>query len=392
MRILYLSRWFPYPPNNGSKLRTYNLLTGLAKAHEVSLLSFDDQSGAQVNSPEIQNICKEVQTAPWKAYQPNSRVAQLGFLSPIPRSIRDTFSAEMAARIQETLSRHPFDLIIASSLGTACYSRYFRGFPALFEEVEVGVFYDRYISAQTLKGKFRDGLTFTKHMNYLARIMRNFKVCTVVSNREKEIISKLITDYSSIEVIPNCINLADYRDISADPQPETLIFSGPFRYSANYDAMVWFIQEVFPLIQKGAPSARLLITGDHCDLPLPRAKNVVLTGYVEDIRTLIASASISLAPIRVGGGTRLKILEAMALHTPVVATSKGAEGLDIQPEQHLLIADTPERFAEKVLCLLRDQNLADHIKINAYQLVREKYDLAAVIPHFLSIVQRAAQA
>jgi glycosyltransferase involved in cell wall biosynthesis len=392
MHILFLSGWFPYPIDNGSKLRVYNLLRGLAQVHDITLLSFYDSPGIDTNPQELRSLCKQVLAVPLKAFQPDRLKNLFNFFSPTPRLYSDIYSVEMAGRIQEVVSSQEISLVIASQFTAASYAGCFRDVPALFEEVEVGVLYEKYIHAQGIWRRFRHGLTWTKQHRYMKRLIPHFRACTVASERERRLLSRMVPNFEAIEVIPNCINLADYRDISTDPQPDTLIFSGSFRYSANHDAMIWFIQEVMPLIQKEAPNVRLLITGDHCDLPLPRAKNVVLTGYVEDIRPLIASASISLAPLRIGSGTRLKILEAMALGTPVVSTSKGAEGLDAQPDVHLLIEDTPEKFAEKVLCLLRDPNLSDYIKKNAYQLVREKYDLAAVLPHFLSIVQRAAQA
>jgi glycosyltransferase involved in cell wall biosynthesis len=156
--------------------------------------------------------------------------------------------------------------------------------------------------------------------------------------------------------------------------------------------MTWFLAEVYPRIQAQVTDVRLLITGDHADLPLPPTDNLTLTGFVDDVRPLVAAASISLVPIRVGGGTRLKILEAMALHTPVVATTKGAEGLDVQHGDHLLIADTPESFAQAVLRLLGDPALRQKLADNGYQLVRERYDWAAVMPTFLNLIERVAYA
>ena len=145
-----------------------------------------------------------------------------------------------------------------------------------------------------------------------------------------------------------------------------------------------------PRLQAEIPDVCLTITGDHANLPLPSTENVTLTGFVDDIRPLIASSWISLAPIQVGGGTRLKILEAMALRTPVVATSKGAEGLDATPGEHLLIADTPEAFAATTVRLLREPELRQYLADNAYQLVSQKYDWAAAMPQFLNLVDRVA--
>ncbi len=141
------------------------------------------------------------------------------------------------------------------------------------------------------------------------------------------------------------------------PGRNTLIFTGPFRYLANHDAMVWFLQEIYPQIQRQLPNVCLTITGDHANLPLPHATNVTLTGFVEDVRPLVASSWVSLVPVRVGAGTRLKILEAMATGVPVVSTTKGAEGLEVNDGEHLLIADSAQGFAENVVQLLKDSKL-----------------------------------
>jgi glycosyltransferase involved in cell wall biosynthesis len=117
---------------------------------------------------------------------------------------------------------------------------------------------------------------------------------------------------------------------------------------------------------------------------------VTLTGFVDDVRPLIAQSWISVVPLHTGGGTRLKILEAMALGTPVVATSKGAEGLDVQSGRHLLIADTPEAFAQSAIRLLKEPELRRQLAKSAYQLIREKYDWAVVIPRFLALTERVA--
>jgi glycosyltransferase involved in cell wall biosynthesis len=119
---------------------------------------------------------------------------------------------------------------------------------------------------------------------------------------------------------------------------------------------------------------------------------VILAGYVENVRSLIARSWVSIAPLFNGGGTRLKILEAMALGTPVVATTKGAEGLDLQSEEHLLIADTPEAFAQQILRLLNGPSLRNRPAENAYPLIREKYDWAIVMPRFLNLVETISNA
>lgn len=390
MRILYLSSWYPYPANNGSKLRIYNLLRGLAQHHEVTLLSFTDQPDKDAKDSEIRSFCHQVKVIPTKSFEPQRWRARMGFFSLTPRSVIDTYSPQMMHNIQQAVTKESYDLIIASQLGVAGYSPWFQGTPALFEEVELGVPYQQYNQASSSVTRLRRGLTWAKHRRHLTKMLDNFSACTVVSEQEQHLVSNILPHYRNIEVIPNCINLDDYIGIDQVPQPNHLIFTGSFRYFANYEAMTWFLQQVYPRLQAEMPDVSLTITGDHANMPLPSGENVTLTGFVDDVRPLITSSWMSLAPIHVGGGTRLKILEAMALRTPVVATSKGAEGLDVTSGEHLLIADTPEAFAAAIIRLLKEPGLRQRLADNAYRRVAEKYDWAAVMPQFLSLVDRVA--
>jgi len=390
MRVLFTSAWFPYPADNGIKLRIYNMLRGLASHHQVDLVTFADQPDADAKAPELTALCRTIQVVPLKPYRPNSLRALLGFFSSTPRSIVDTFSSRMSQLIYHTISQESIDVVVASEMTTATYWQAFSGKPALFDDLEIGVFESQIVKAPSSLRRLRHQLTQVKQRHYLSRLLPHFQACTVVSEQERALLRRAVPSYEPIEVIPNCVNLADYLGLRVTPEPGTLIFTGSFRYFANHDAMVWFLEQVYPHIQTQVPDVHLTITGDHANLPLPATDGITLTGFVEDVRPLIAAAWISVVPLRLGGGTRLKILEAMALGTPVIATSKGAEGLDAQPNEHLLIADTPEAFAEAVVRLLKKPELRQRLTDNAYQLIREKYDWAVVMPHFLNLVDRVA--
>ena len=372
MKILFLSRWFPYPTDNGSKLRIYNLLRGLAKHHDVTLLSFADQSDVSPGAPEIREICSDVQIVPWREFDPTSARAWAGFLSFKPRSIIDTFSSEMAGKITQLIDTCNYDLVIASQLSMAAYYPYFENIPALFEEVEIGLSYGD-TNQSSLKKRFRHAFTWFKLRLYLSRLLVSFRACTVVSEQERQLILRYFSKYiERVEVIPNCVQVSEYENLQASLKPNQIIFSGSFRYHANYEAMLWFIREVYPQVLARVPDVHLVITGDHANLPLPSAPNVTLAGYVDDIKTLIASSWISIAPYLSGGGTRLKILEAMAVGTPAVATAKGAEGLDAISGEHLLIADLPDEFADKVIAILKDNDLHEKLSSSGKLFVKEK--------------------
>jgi glycosyltransferase involved in cell wall biosynthesis len=391
MRILFLSRWFPAPPNNGSKLRVLNLLKALAGDHRVTLISFADPASDDLENREIRALCESVTTIAWKPFNPRAWRSRLAFLNPAPRSVVDSHSPEMSAGIRKALAGGKCDLLIASQVDTAAYLDDFSGVPALFEEVELGLPYERYIHASSQVSRLRNGLTWWKHRRYLGGLLRGFKACTVVSEQERSLLLRQIPGDLSVEVIPNSIDLQAYQGFEVQPVPGVLIFSGSFQYGPNYEAMRWFAEQVYPRVRAQVPDVRLRITGDHANLPLPPDENIELTGFVKDVRPLIAGAWVSLAPIFSGGGTRLKILEAMALQTPVVATSKGAEGLDVRSGENILIADSPDEYAQAVVKLITDLGLRRKISSAAFRLVRDRYDWSVVAPRFLNLVERVAK-
>jgi glycosyltransferase involved in cell wall biosynthesis len=216
-------------------------------------------------------------------------------------------------------------------------------------------------------------------------------MCTVVSHQERQLFERFFPESKSkVEIVPNGINFRDYSVLKVKPKPNRLIFTGPFRYHVNYEAMQWFISEVYPKILAQLPNTQLMITGDHKNLPLPSNKNITLTGFVADIKPLIASSWISIAPLLSGGGTRLKILEAMAIGTPVVSTTKGAQGLEAKSEEHLMIADSAESFANHVVKILNDKELHARLATSARKLVSEKYDWNTLLPQFERVVRQAS--
>ena len=309
----------------------------------------------------------------------------------MPRSLVDTYSLQMESGIRDLLKKRKFDLVIASQITMASYYSCFGGIPALFEEIELGLFYENGKRRIEGLGSVKSRLSWVKLQNYFSHLLKSFRSGTVVSEKEYQIIAENFSALQSrIMVLPNCIDSSEYRNLRVDRKPKHIIFSGSFTYGPNYEAMQWFVHQVYPLILSQIPDTRLLITGDHARLPLPKMDNIQLTGYVEDVRSLIAACDVSLAPLWNGGGTRLKILEAMAIGTPVVATSKGAEGLSVQNGEHILIADEPEKFAEHVIRLLTDEGLRTGIASNATRLVRDWYDWQVTMPGFLRLVEKIA--
>ena len=388
MNILFLSRWFPFPADNGSKIRIFNLLKGLSQSHDVTLFSFYDPKELSIDPGARYPFCSQVQLVPWKPFESNSKKATIGLFSLSPRSLLDTHSPEMEVLISSAVASKKFDLIIASQLTMASYFPVFGGMPAIFEEIELGLFIDQAFKGDNWIRRLRLRLTWLKLQQYLLHLLDSFAACTVVSEPECRIFTENLPRHAhKVEVLPNGVNLEDFQGRKANGNQRRIIFSGSFRYQPNYDAMQWFVGKVFPLVLEQIPDVELIITGDHANLPLPQTKNITLAGYVDDIKSLVASCDVSLAPLWSGGGTRLKILEAMAMGIPVVATTKGAEGLLAQDGQHLLMGDEPEKFAEQVVKLLKNKDLRNTLTANALKLIRDCYDWHVLMPKLLRLVE-----
>ena len=376
MKILFLSRWFPYPPDNGSKIRIFNLIKYLSSGHEVDLVSFTSETIAEERLAAMRRYCRCVDVALHKPFQPNRLKALLGFLSRRPRSVVDSHSVEMQRLVEQARRRRSFDVVIASQIDTTPYAMALPRTPKIFEEVELTMPYERFSRERHPLKRLRKWLTWWKSSRYVADRLRIFDGCTVVSERERELLLRVSLGYRPVGVIPNGVDIAYYAAHFGLPEADTLIYSGALTYGANFNAMNFFLREVLPLIQAKRPNVKLSITGKLDGVPihhLPRNDGVILTGYLDDVRPAVAQSWACVVPLRAGGGTRLKILEAMALGTPVVSTSKGAEGLEATHGDDILIADTPAEFADAVLRLLDDKALRARLVTNGRRLMEERY-------------------
>lgn len=395
MKLLFLSRWFPYPPNNGSKIRVFNLLKQLARRHEVALVSFGDRGDA-ANARALAILgeyCSSVRVLPYRGFRPSSARSLLGLLSPQPRSLVDTFSADMRCAVVEQFGDGRYDLVVASQLDMVPYALALPGVPALLEELELSTYLDAASKETSLPRRVRALLTWVKLSAYLRRTLPRFATCTVVSERERANLKRVAPWYTSVEIVPNALELSEYDGGYGPPHPDTLVFCGALTYSANYDAVRHFLGTAYPLITRVLPGVLLRVTGDNTGVDpasLPRCTGVEYTGYVPDVRPVVAESWASVVPLRMGGGTRLKILESMALDTPVVSTSKGAEGLEVTDGEDILIADDPGLFAEKTVALLRSDALRSRLAAGARHLVESKYDWNLVGATLLDLVDRAA--
>lgn len=392
MNILFLSTWYPYPADNGSKLRVYHLLRALGQAHEVSLLSFAFATARPEDAAPLRQWCQQVEIVTIDPFAANRAGTLRTFLSLSPVAARPLPAMSQAAA--RWFQEHPFDAVIASTEMMAAYALQAPPDTAKVLEEHNSLtrwMQERYDEQSSVAQRLRCWTSWQKTRRYEARLFNRFDLITMVSKQDQAVCRVSLPGYSGrVEVVPNGVDCAHNRPALAQPRPRTLVFNGSLTYSANYDAMQWFLAQIYLRIKAQVPDVSLAITGSTQGVDLAGLAiddSVRLTGFVEDVRIPVAEAAAAIAPIRQGGGTRLKILEAMALGTPVVATTKGAEGLDGVDGRHLLLADDPQRFADAVLRLLAEDALAARLRCNARELVEQRYDWEAIGQRFTTLVE-----
>ena len=395
MKILIVSRWFPYPANNGSKIRILNLVKQLANVGEVSLVSFGEQDDVDNADGQwaLRRWCERVEVVPYRPFRPNSVRAYAALPAPQPRFLVDTYDPRLAAAIDAVRREVRPDVATLTELDMVPYADDLPGLPLVLDDLEVSVHLDACRDG-SVAGQLRAQLTWLKLTAYLRRMLPRFETCTVVSERERANLRRIVPDYDRVQVVPNSIDLESYAGTFGEPEPNTLVFAGALTYHANLDAARFFVSEVYPLVRQAVPDVRLRITGrtDGVDLgSLPSQPGVQLTGYVPDVRPVVARSWASVVPLRVGGGTRVKILESMALGTPVVSTSKGAEGLDVSDGADILLADAPSRLAARTVELLRSPLLRRRLASGGRALVESRYDSAVTGERLQALVERAAR-
>jgi len=396
MRILFLSTWHPYPADNGSKIRIQHLLQALAARHAVSLVSFSFGTAQGGVGPGLSGALRAAETVAVDPFVTNKAPALKRFLSAAPVVTRPI--PQMQALVRRLLAEQEFDMLVVSG---AVMERYAGEAPSgtlrILEEHNSlsRMMHDRYRAGQGSLARGQYWLSWRKMRRYERALYGRFDLVTLVSEQDRAYSERYVrAENARIKVVPNGVDNEANPFHGARRAGSRLIYNGALTYQANYDAVRFFLAETYPAIRAAAPETTFTVTGSTKDVDLAGLdldQSVELTGYVDDIRPLVAGATVCVIPLREGGGTRLKILEALALGTPVVSTSKGAEGLAVADGEHLLLADDPDDFARATIRLLTDEALRRKLAQNGRRLVEETYDWRQIGLHFVDLLEGLAR-
>lgn len=402
LEILFLTAQLPYPPRLGGALRNHGMLTGLAARHRVSLLSLLEPGQPDPATTPLSGICERLVTAPAPTRTRADRLRDL--LSGQADMARRLWSEAYADALRSVLAGQRYDVAHVGGLEMAPYLEILRqnNFAGLvvFDDYNAEAALQHRIFEVDLRTPRRWHAALYSLIQWRRLVAFETRVCQgadrvlAVSSPDAQLLRALKHD-TPVSVIPNAIDVAAYR-IDVTPAVSllhpALVFTGKMDYRPNVDAALWFATEVLPRVQRRVPEAHFAIVGQkpHPRLaPLRNCPDITITGAVDDVKPYIAAADVYVVPMRMGSGTRFKVLEAMAMRRAIVSTTLGTQGLEAQSGLHLLVADDPASFAEAVVALLEDDARRASLGQQACAFVSEGYDWGRVIPRLEAVYESA---
>ena len=380
MRILFLSVRQCWPPVSGAKLREYHLARALGRDAEVTHV-FHREHGLPVPTAADLPFCRDfVPLAPVRPYTAVKIVR--GLLGRWPLPVVNYTSAEMKSTLAGLRLREQFDLVHLDSIHMASYAAMIR------KATAAPIVYDWHNIESEAMRRYSTNARLPLHKLYAAvtasrlaalekRILRESFGHIVCSRRECEDLRRIVPE-ARIAVIENGVDIRSFSGESSRPERRNrLVFVGSMSYHANIDAAIWFTHAVWPGIRGRFPGWRLTLVGSNpapAVMALRREEGVEVTGTVADVRPYYHDAVAAVVPLRTGGGTRLKILEAMAAGVPVVSTTLGAEGLAVTPGADILIADRQEDWLTQLAAISSQGSAWEALSKAGRELVRQRYD------------------
>ncbi len=370
MRILVFYPYIPYPLDRGTYQRVFHLLTGLAAEHEVDLLALTEGGERVEHKGVFEAFCRKVELVPFQHPRWASLAERL--LNPTPTTIEHWNLPEAAAALEKALAQESYDLIHVCDIVLARYllDRH-PHLPLSVDRSRVDLQFQLQQHAtmkRGLKGKLLDYENLAKLIRFEKRVAKRCAVQVVCGPDDKTFIREHISKDVPVLVVANGVDLTYFHPGATDEaraEAPTVLFCGAMDYNPNVDALRWFFESVHDRLLALVPDLRVLIVGRS---PLAEVvaygnrTGVEVTGGVPDVRPYYRKAWMQIVPLRIGGGTRLKIVESLAIGTPVVSTTIGAQGLDLTHGKEILLADTAEAFAQETAQALKNPELLARIE------------------------------
>jgi len=395
MKILWLNAGLLLPLDKGGRLRTWHLMRHLARRHDISYISFCDPNDSPEHREGMREVATRLVTIP-RTDPPKGTAAFYAdaaryVLDAAPYAVAKYRSPEYRDAVRRLLDESTFDAVVSDFLTPVVNLPDRLPCPAILftHNVEAEIWRRQAETATNPGSRFLLGQQWRRMLRFERDALSRFDLVLAVSDADRGTFGRLYPDALKrpVHVVQTGVDTAFFapRPAEADERRAHLVFTGSMDWLPNEDGMLYFVRDILPRIRQLEPDATLSIVGRA---PTPAVKRLAdghgieVTGRVDDVRPHIAAGAVYIVPLRIGGGTRLKIFEAMAMGKAVVSTTVGAEGLPVTHGHDILIADEPARFAQAVVHMIRSVDARRRIESAARRLVVEKHDWSASAADF----------
>lgn len=382
--ILWVVPYFLFPPDGGTKIILAGIIRHLSGRNQYSLIGLYDKDKDRPPSAggiaQAKRYFREVRCFARTFPLRGGKVSKLlyALFGSQPLYIAKYSAVSAREEVKRIIKQDGCDLVQANEIYAAQYLAGIEGVKKVLVlyNVDSLMLWRSFLHNPNPFQRLLSLLQFFKMRRYEKRVIPEFDQCFCISDVDRKMFERIFKGKVQFGVISNGVDTEELLPLPIPEKPD-LIFVGNLDYQPNALAVDWFLRQIFPLVRARVPDAFFFVVGNRPPEWLKRWEKrspVKFTGYVESVAEWYRKTKVAIAPLKVGSGTRGKILEAMAFGRPVVSTTLGAEGLEVTNGKDILLADRPEEFAEKVAALIRDKVLYDSIAGNARKLVEERYD------------------
>jgi polysaccharide biosynthesis protein PslH len=394
LKVLFLSQPFLYPLDTGGKIRTAKLLEQLTKIFDITLISNFDPSKDKLYFDSMTALCREYHPVRWNPIKKYSPLFYLRLLTRIfsryPIVVLNDYSKEIEETILRLLSKERYDLLICDFLQPSLNFCKVVGFPILLfqHNVESVIARRHFEVAANPFLKVFWWSQWRKMQRYEREMCQRFTGTVTVSEIDKSLLEEKF-GARNVFSIPTGVDTYYFSPSEKTEVNNSLVFTGSMDWLPNEDAVLFFAKQIFGKIKAKIPSVTVTVVGRNPSKRLLAAlktyPEIKCTGWVSDIRPYLGCHAVYIVPLRIGGGTRIKIYEAMAMGKAIVCTSVGSEGLPLTDGQNVVIADTPERFSDGVIELLGNPEKRMKMEVAARQFVRQNCSWEGVAKRFAEV-------
>lgn len=409
MKVLVIIPFIPYPLYDGASVRIFNILKRISKYCEITLICRADNK-AMENSEYLKAFCRDIHVLPQRSAnslfqriasycritqwaQNISKIKML--LKGIPFSIARFYSLAVSKKIRDLLNKEEFDVIMFECTMMSVYlsdvEHFKRSEKIILVEQDIKYIQKgRSLIYTSWLKKILGAIDYLLLCRYEKGILSRFDHVITVSELDKRKLESLGLDNKAISVIKNGVDIDQFRYREYLDDQKRIIFLGTMKFGANRDGLTWFLEDIFPSIEKEVPGVELVIIGNKDPYLCQKysSPQIVFRGIVEKLESELGNGRIFIAPLRIGGGSRLKIVTAMAFGMPIVATSIGIEGIEINERCGVVIADSPKKFAQAVIALLINRDKAITLGKEARKFVELNYSWEPISNNLLNLLER----